>query len=719
MSFFERNKLKHPKGFSDEEIDRFVEHLRDNGLTIDTEEEALAFLNFQTNKDPSQIKKKYITDEQMIVPQYSSLYNLWLEFPEYHTSEEFDIYEFILDQIVNTHNILKKNFQRLNPDTEFEMFDENKQDLVKFVEKIQEHAEDILKTIDSKYSISYSRACEEIDNLRSAEETDNMKAYGGIDDPEELERIMNSIINDESMKSLGGFENADELKAVMKEFMDSSDPAENADIDTEIRDNSNSVRLKDGDLLEKKVDAEVLVGFSRNKVRAWICILPPRRGGNDVTEESVLSALDKNGIVYGIDKFAVKMIKQRKPYFKLIEIAAGTEPQNGTNGTVTELFSRENRTIDLKEDKNGQVDYKELNVIKSVRKGETIAEITLPTAATDGIQVTGETVKGTDGQYPKIHCGKNTSVSADRTKIIADIDGEIFFEDGKFCVKKQLVIEQDIDSSIGNIDFPGDLIIRGNVKEGFTVKAEGDLEIKGYVEAATLKANGNITIEQGVNGGQSGLIDAGGSVKCQYLQYCTVIAKGNVVVDQILGCDISTEGIVKVTGPKGKIAGGKIFGGLGIEAKSIGGENSNGLTTVIVGMTSAYVDQKKKYQSELEEVETGITKLRQNINYMKSLGDQLNAARKAFLDKLVFQLNVRNVQKNNILNHIKLIDKRISEVDVSNVEIRCQVINPPVNVNFNGVKYLIDQKLERAKVYLLEDSVYVSSQDFTKRITQD
>jgi len=701
------DKLKAPKGFSDEEIDAFVQRLRDKGLTIDTEDEAMQFLNFQSNQDPAQMKKTLTVDETLNISQYTPLYNLWLESPDYHTSEEFNIFEFMVEHIENTHELLKKNFHRLNPDAEFDKFDENKQDLMKFVDRIHEHSDAILKTIDSKYTISDARAIQEIENMKSIEEEMKLSAYGGIDDPEELEKIMNSIINDESFKSLEGFEDAEDLKAMMHDYLDTSETAES---DTDIVDEL----VKDGDLLDKKVDAQVLVGFSRNKVRAWIFILPPRRGGNDITEEKLMSTLDKNGIIYGIDKFAVRLIKQRHPYFKMIQIACGVEPENGTNGIVTENFSRENRTVDLREDQYGQVDYKELNIIKTVHKGDAIADITLPTKAVDGIQVTGDTVKGIDGQYPKIHCGKNVSISADRTKLVADIEGEIFFEDGKFSVKKELVINQDIDASIGNIDFPGDLVIHGSVREGFSVKSEGDLTIKGSVEQATIAAKGHILINQGVNGGK---IDAGSSIECQYFEYCTVVAKGNITVDQILGSDVSTEGEIKVIGPNSKIVGGKVFGGNGIEVKYIGNENSNVVTAVTAGMTSAYIEKRREFQSQIAEVEEGITRLRQNINYMKSQADQMNSTRKAFLDKLIFQLNVRNVQKNNILNHIKLIDKRISEVDVSHVEINAQVMNPVVEINFNGVKYTLEEKLVRARVHDIEGTVYLSSEGGTTRIS--
>lgn len=94
-------------------------------------------------------------------------------------------------------------------------------------------------------------------------------------------------------------------------------------------------------------------------------------------------------------------------------------------------------------------------------------------------------IKGKDGKPPHIPAGKNTVLSEDKTKLLADIDGEVVYEGNKFNVKNLLTINHDVDNSIGNIDFTGDILIKGDVREGYSVKAEGDVTIFGTVEGAT------------------------------------------------------------------------------------------------------------------------------------------------------------------------------------------------------------------------------------------
>lgn len=59
-----------------------------------------------------------------------------------------------------------------------------------------------------------------------------------------------------------------------------------------------------------------------------------------------------------------------------------------------------------------------------------------------------------------------------------------------------LVLET-VDLPTGNIDSPGSVHIQGNVSNGFTVKTERDIAVKGVVENAALIAGGSIVLCRG------------------------------------------------------------------------------------------------------------------------------------------------------------------------------------------------------------------------------
>lgn len=697
MAFFERSNMAKPKGYSDDEIDRFVQYLRDNNLTIETEEEARELLTFQGNHDPSTVRKVFHVDPRLKIHSAMSIYTLWSEYPQYHdSSESLDITEMIFEPMMNAHEILKKNFEILHEgeeDVKFDEFDENQQDILEFINEIEKRSSKILTYIDSKYAISSAQATSSIERMKA--ESDGMADYGGING-DEIEKL----------SAMGGFNSTEELEAIMKEYYESRKHRGTVEEEAE-----------EGD---EPVDAEVMIHLSRNKVRAWIYVIPPRRGGNDITEEMISRTLQENNIIYGVNKFMIKRIKQNQLYFKILEIAKGVDPVNGKNGTVNELFSREEYAVNIKEDSHGNVDYKEMNVVKSVHRGDVIAEIILPETAKAGIQVTGEETKGVDGKYPSVPAGVNTSITEDRTKLVADIDGEVFFEKNTFCVRNKLVINHDIDSSIGNVDFAGDIRINGNIKEGFTVKSEGDIDVFGYVEGAYLKADGNVTISSGIYGGTNGKMDIGGNLKCRYIEHCTIKIKGNVDSDQILGSDIFAEGTVNACGSYGKIVGSTIFGGKGIKANYIGNDtNCSSASSLSVGMKSVYIERNNKLLADLQEVKTGIQKLRQNICFLESKSE-LDNEQQQLLDKLIFQLNIRNFQKNNIAANMEKFKKKIGDGN-GNSQIICGKVNPPVNINHSGYKYKLQYGLLNMRVYSIEDSVYIAGakdgEQFVKRFS--
>lgn len=146
MGFFEKSRLKRNYEYSDEEIDNFIQHLRDNNLTIDTEEEAMQFLKLQQNMDPTAIKKEFILDERIKPGKNTAMYRLWANFPEYQNGKDFEPMEYMHENILNAHEILKKNFYLINePSEKFDDFDENQHDIMQFINYLNERSITILK----------------------------------------------------------------------------------------------------------------------------------------------------------------------------------------------------------------------------------------------------------------------------------------------------------------------------------------------------------------------------------------------------------------------------------------------------------------------------------------------------------------------------------------------------------------------------------------------
>ena len=59
----------------------------------------------------------------------------------------------------------------------------------------------------------------------------------------------------------------------------------------------------------------------------------------------------------------------------------------------------------------------------------------------------------------------------------ADCEGVASFEENEIKVAKTLVIDGNVDFSVGNIIFPGDVIVYGSIINGFKVSAQGNVMV--------------------------------------------------------------------------------------------------------------------------------------------------------------------------------------------------------------------------------------------------
>ncbi|MFO7820027.1 MAG: FapA family protein, partial [Halanaerobacter sp.] len=61
-------------------------------------------------------------------------------------------------------------------------------------------------------------------------------------------------------------------------------------------------------------------------------------------------------------------------------------------------------------------------------------------------------------------------------------------------ISETYVIEGNVDNRVGNIDFDGNVIVKGDVKENFKIRARGKIEVAGNVNQALLEANDGIIV---------------------------------------------------------------------------------------------------------------------------------------------------------------------------------------------------------------------------------
>ncbi|KGE17501.1 DUF342 domain-containing protein [Paenibacillus wynnii] len=306
------------------------------------------------------------------------------------------------------------------------------------------------------------------------------------------------------------------------------------------------------------------------------------------TVEDIEAFLNSHNIRYGIQRNIIERLASHPEeyFFNKVSIAVGDTPIQGTDGQVVMAVSLEEE-VDRKplEKADGKVDYKDLIRLSNVRKGQLIAKIIPPQPGTPGKTVTGEEIPSRVGKESHFKIGKNVLVDNNQISLYAAIDGLITLtEKGKINVFPIYEINGDVDYSVGNIDFVGTVVVRGNVLTGFTVKSDGDIRVVGGVEGAELIAGGSIEITGGIIGYNKGHVSAGGNVKVSFIQEGNVMAGEDVIVSQsIMHSNIRAGRDVLCNGTKGLIVGGIIQAGDKVVARTIGNTMST-TTAVEVGV---------------------------------------------------------------------------------------------------------------------------------------
>jgi uncharacterized protein (DUF342 family) len=383
--------------------------------------------------------------------------------------------------------------------------------------------------------------------------------------------------------------------------------------------------------------------------------------------------LKQSGVKFGIQFNTLSAIatEARKFVYNQVTVANGIPATEGEAGKINVLFEMQaDRKPSVSE--GGVVDYKEVINLNNVRKGQLIAERIPAKEGTDGRSVTGEILAGKKGKEARFKVGKNVVVDQEQLRMYAAMDGLITKTDKeKINVFPVYEVNGDVDYSIGNIDFVGTVVIRGNVLTGFRIKAAGDIRIVGGVEGAELIADGSIDISAGILGFNKGMIKAKMNVKSSFIQDANVEAGNEVIVTQsIMHSNVRAGKNVICQGSKGLIVGGVIQAGEQVKARMIG--NSTSTATIIeVGVLPELRNELVELRAKIKEYTENADK----TNKALLLLDQLALAGQLSPDKLLMRSRLSSSKKQSIdeINEVKdrilEIEKSLEDTSTSKVEI--------------------------------------------------
>ncbi len=446
----------------------------------------------------------------------------------------------------------------------------------------------------------------------------------------------------------------------------------------------------------KPVPGQVMARINQDAMEAYIRIIPPRNGGTPVSLEQAMAALANLGVVQGIDQDKVQRAVDLGNQSEEVLVAVGTPVEPGRNAELKYNFDTGGIKIQPKELADGRVDFYNLNLIQNVVTGQVLVTKIPLFNGKDGLTVTGKVIPSKPGKDVMIKAGKNTELIDNNTTLIASDNGHVVFTGGKISILPVYEVQGDVNFSTGNIDFVGNVVVKGNVTEGFVVKSQGDVEIRGSVAGGSVFAAGHLQVKNGIQGIGKGTVQCGGNIFTKFIENAKVKADGDIIVGEaIMHSYVFAKGSIQVGGRKGVIVGGVTGAGNEITAKIVG-SNFSTSTELEAGVNPELREKYNEAVKNLEEAKKNQDKTQKAFNLLKTMErdlGELPTDKKAMLVKISraqFQL-MALVQ--SLSEQVKTLEEELEVNSRGKISIS-GLAHPGVKITIGQAVYFVGDPLQ-------------------------
>ncbi len=356
--------------------------------------------------------------------------------------------------------------------------------------------------------------------------------------------------------------------------------------------------------------AQPRVRVSADKQQAHL-LVPPTFSRSWLTPEFCRSLCVEAGVQFTteVQQAIDSLLAQLPPEGQAVEalIAQATAPQHGRDAQVQWLVQEPSQVCQ-------DTSFYDRSAFVMVRHGQVLGQVTPATAGEDGRDVTGHILAAIAGKPPPLTTDDSILLDAQQ-RLVAQADGILIRQHDKAGISQVLEVSNDVDFSTGNIDFTGNVVIRGHIGDRFTVRAGGSVQVSGVIEAAEIYCGGDLVASGGMAGRQSGRLQVGGNLIVRFLDAVTASVKGDLRLErEAIGSQIVVHG--QIDSPTGSIIGGVLVPTGAVRIATLGSPAGNA-TQIIVGrvprlqtllvkmqkMQQKVIHQHKKLIKEQSELE--------------------------------------------------------------------------------------------------------------------
>lgn len=424
--------------------------------------------------------------------------------------------------------------------------------------------------------------------------------------------------------------------------------------------------------------------------------------GQELTVKDLKDWLMLHDVKAGIMEEAIEDMIEHDIYDVYVEIARGKESIKGKDGYYIFHVSNPETIKGPKILEDGSVEYTHTEEYTIVEEGDLLAEYVPPTNGIYGYTVENKVQVPVKGKgIPQLR-GKGFRI--EEGKYYAAKKGKADVTENGIYITDLLEIKGDVDINSGHIDFKGNVNIRGDVHSGMTVKAEGDIEIKGHVGNCIIEAGGNITINKGMQGKFAGRLKAGKDINCKFFENASAEAKGNIYVRSVLHSKLEAEGKIKVEGRESVVLGGSLYAVQGIEL-SEAGNLMEVPTTITVGVLPKTLSRIRELDVMIKKVEEDVSLLERvmetfkRVDQSKMTKENKDWRKKIIQAKVMKATELKQYRDEKIQKEALINSGKEAQIVIQNT------IFPGCRVEIAGVGMDIKEQLKYTRFVLKDGNI--------------
>ena len=207
-----------------------------------------------------------------------------------------------------------------------------------------------------------------------------------------------------------------------------------------------------------------------------------------------------------------------------VQVTEGKPPIDGNDAQVTWAVDVGHHGSDdinkvVHDQEADNIDHRQVRKVINVETGDLIVSIVPPTLGISGSDIFGKPIDAKNGRDIAFECGEGVRVNDNRTEFHATETGHVALEERKIMVSPVMRVPT-VDFNVGNIEYKGRIEVRGDINDGFTVKAGREISVTGDVKDANLIAANTISAQSFL--GRSCVVEAGGGINVARIVNATV-----------------------------------------------------------------------------------------------------------------------------------------------------------------------------------------------------